>query len=312
MTAARRHQCPGAVSFCPLVVVVVGARHRCRRWSVDGDRIVLRHVDDLRARRRDRDDLVAILRLGRDLQLLRTLQVADVPGLRAQPLHRIHHALLVVDERLPEFGSPPHLRAHHVHDFRGLQQAADRRREAHLLRGFVERIALQGLVLQQPVAGVQHFLGIRGRDQHLAEHDIGVQRHRGKEFLHRLGGPRRCRRSERLGCRRCIDRCSPALRCVRGTGGAAAGVAGSLSPQPAMATSIAIMVASVALRSALVPIIVLFMYSSPPLLLSDPASGSVFDCHDSRLRIGQAVAYLAGAGCEALFNGCYDLRTADA
>ena len=93
---------------------------------------------------------------------------------------------------------------------------------------------------------------------------------------------------------------------------AAAGVAGSLLPQPAMATSIAIAVASVAPRGALVPMIVLLMYSFPPPLLSSSTSESALDRRVPRVRIGQPVAHRTGTGCEALFKGCYDSRIADA
>ena len=146
-------------------------------------------------------------------------------------------------------------------------------------------------------------------DQHLAEHDVRVQRHRGEEFFHRLGGPRRCRRRQRLRCRRCIGRCRR-LRLARPRRQAVLrlGSAGSLLPQPDMATSIATMAASVAPRSALVPIIVLLMYSSTPPLLRSPASESALDRHAPRAPIRQAVAHLAGTGRESLVAGCYGSR----
>ena len=178
-------------------------RGRGGRWRIDRDRIVLRHVHDFRLGRAEHDHFLAFLLLGLDLHLRRALQVADVHGLPAQALHGLEHAGLVGDERLAELGGPVELQAHHVDGLRELQQRAHRRREADLGGGLVEGIALERRVLQQPVAGVEHFLGIGCRDQYLRQHWIGVERDRREQPFERLGGPRRwsLRPRSRAWCR---------------------------------------------------------------------------------------------------------------
>jgi hypothetical protein len=149
----------------------------------------LRYVDDLGLRWLQHDDLLAFLHLGLDLHLLGALQVADVDRLLAQALHGAEYAGLVRDEGLAQFGGPVELEAHHVDGLGELDQRANRRGESDGGRGVVERRALERAVLEQPVARVEHFLRIRGRDQHLRKHGVRIEGDGRQEILERLGRP---------------------------------------------------------------------------------------------------------------------------
>ena len=69
---------------------------RLIRDAISHSRVVLRHINHLRVRRLDHNDLLSSLVLGRYSLLLRGLQVAGSLGLLAQPLDRRHHIGLLV------------------------------------------------------------------------------------------------------------------------------------------------------------------------------------------------------------------------
>ena len=71
------------------------SRRIVRRTVYDG-RIIRWHVDDLRTRRLDHDDLLPALSFGGHGLLRRGLQVSGSLGLLTQPLHRGHHVRLLV------------------------------------------------------------------------------------------------------------------------------------------------------------------------------------------------------------------------
>ena len=195
--------------------------HRCgrgrRRGRVGRHRVVRWHVDHLRARRGDHDRLLAVLRLFLDLHLRRALQVADVLRLLAQPLHGREDAGLVVGEGLAELARPTHLEAHLIDDLAELHERAHRWREARLFDRLVERLALDVRVRHQPVAGVEHFLRVRRRQQNLGQHGIRIEGDGRQQGLQGLGRPAliggRQRLSGRPGFRRrCCARRGIGLR----------------------------------------------------------------------------------------------------
>ena len=86
-----------------------------------------------------------------------------------------------------------HFQAHHVDRFGKLDECPHRRREANGSRGVIQRRGLELLVLQQPVARVEHLLRIGRRNQDLRQHRIRVERDGREQFFERLGVPRgRC------------------------------------------------------------------------------------------------------------------------
>ena len=108
--------------------------------------------------------------------------------LKSLALYRRHHRRLVRRHRLPQLCRPVHLLAHVVHHLREQHQVLAARREAGLPGGAGQRITPEALVLQQPVADVEHLLRC-GRDrQHLGQQQVGVERDGRDQVIDRYGG----------------------------------------------------------------------------------------------------------------------------
>lgn len=81
---------------------------------IDILRLIDRHINDVWIRGQDFDLTVII----HHLRLRRRNQVAVVLGGNAQALDRIHHCLLLVQKRLPEFDGPIQVIVHVTEDRR--------------------------------------------------------------------------------------------------------------------------------------------------------------------------------------------------
>ena len=165
----------------------------CRsRWrrGIGGHRIILRHIDHFRTRRRHRDVLDFIDGLRGYSHFRRGCQGTDIAGLTAQALHGLHHTGLVIDVGLSQFRGPVHFLAQHVHGFRELYQGQHRRGKAFGFRGLIQGFAFQGRIIEQPVTGIQHFLRVGRSDQHLFQHGIRIQGNRRQQLFHGLRRPR--------------------------------------------------------------------------------------------------------------------------
>src|SRR5439155_22172928 len=87
--------------------------------SVDGRRLVVRHVHRPRLGRLDDDHLLVFLGLNADFLLLRRDELLVVISLGAQPLDRIHHVRLLREYGIAEALGPVDLVAHHRYDVCG-------------------------------------------------------------------------------------------------------------------------------------------------------------------------------------------------
>ena len=183
-------------------------RYRCDRRRDGGLvhhlRVVLRDIHHFGLRGLDHDDFLRLDDLRRDLHLWRGLQVAGIDRLTAKTLHGGEHCGLIGVHRRTELLRPVEVLAHHVDDGRELQQGTHAGAEAGLLGLGIERITGRFL-LQQPIAAVHHFLGMRRRAQQHPEQRIRIQRDRREQFLERRGrhglGRRNRRERARIGGR---------------------------------------------------------------------------------------------------------------
>src|SRR5262249_9041968 len=92
---------------------VVGRICRRRPRTIDHRRVVIRHVDRLRIRRLDHDDLLAAVAFLGDRLLLCRLELVVRIGPGAQPLNGVHHIGLLCQHGIAELLRPVELAAHH-------------------------------------------------------------------------------------------------------------------------------------------------------------------------------------------------------
>ncbi|OIQ82789.1 hypothetical protein GALL_354280 [mine drainage metagenome] len=160
---------------------IVGRVVGLRPGAIDGQRIVDRHIDDLRIRRFDaRDGAVpGHLRLGRRGQR------AGLARPVAQPLDRIHHLRLLRQEGVAQLLRPAQLAVHHLQDLREGQQRFDARVPVLRLQGGGQLIATKAGVAGnlQPARGLDDFERVGRRHQDLAEQLIGIERDRGQHLF---------------------------------------------------------------------------------------------------------------------------------
>ncbi len=180
---------------------------RCgSRCVVDGHGIVLRNVDDLWIGRLDLHVWLTVIGLLRVDRHLRTgLQVARLLRLCALPLDGVHHALLVCLKVLSKLACPIDLLAHVVYDLREAHEVLHAGAEASLLCSIGDSVALEILVLEEPVTAVEHLLCVGRSRQNLREQLIRIESDRGYEIVDaylqggRTRGSALCR-SSTLGC----------------------------------------------------------------------------------------------------------------
>ena len=165
---------PGVV--VPGVRTGVVADDRQGRGQNDDLGRVLGHVDDLRVRALDRDDLV----LGAHGLLVVGHQVARRLHLAAEALDRIHHLARIRCDLFAEADRPVEAGRHHPDDVGGVQQVAHA-----LVPG---RIGLERLVLREAVEEAVRLddvegVGRRGEDDR--QQGIGIERDRGHQLVDR-------------------------------------------------------------------------------------------------------------------------------
>lgn len=65
------------------------------------------------------------------------------------------------------------------------------RTERGLLRSLIQRIALQTLVLEQPVAGIEHLLGVHRGSENRTDELVGIKGDGRHQLLQRIPVPRK-------------------------------------------------------------------------------------------------------------------------
>ena len=145
--------------------------------------------------------LSSVFRLHRLLR--RGFEISDLLSLGAQLLHGSEDGRLIGGEGAAELAGPVDLLAHHVDDRWKLHQRPHGGAETGFLSCSIERVALEFLVLQQPVARVEDFLGVDGRGEYLPHQLVRVERNRRHQLLERVRRPRRLRDGGRRHARGC-------------------------------------------------------------------------------------------------------------
>ncbi|MNW84026.1 hypothetical protein D3C86_131920 [compost metagenome] len=157
--------------------IVIGGIRRIRPGAIHHRRVVAGHVDHLRIRRLDHHDGLVIGRAGRHRLLRRTLQVARLLGLGAQPLDRIHDGLRLRQEGVADGLHPFRLPAHHVHDRGERHQGFDAGIPGLAFDCLGGLVAGFGSVRGRPFRGRRDVVGIGGPHEDLRQQRIRIQRH---------------------------------------------------------------------------------------------------------------------------------------
>ena len=209
--------------------------HRGRRRGVDGLRVVLRNVDDLRVGRLDHDHLLAARRgPGLDLLLRRGLELPGILRLDSQPLDAGEDRRAIGGERLAEPGRPVQISRHRVHDLRKEDEGHEARLEARLRRRILKLAAFQRLA-GEPFAERRHLAGIGGTEKHLREQLIRIEGDGREQAVERVG------RRGRLGSGR--GRAS-----ALSVGSTAVNPCGAARPSHANTSKACVLIASVFMR----------------------------------------------------------------
>jgi hypothetical protein len=158
-----------------LIVTRRFGRSRRGRRRVHDLRVVLRHVHNLRIRGLDLDDGLVVFGFGLHLLLRSRLEISNLFRLATQSLHCIQHALLIRRECGPELPGPIDVLAHHVHYGGKPHERAHRRTKTGFGRRRIQRVPLQVLVLQQPIAGIENLLRIHRCGQYLPHQLIRIE-----------------------------------------------------------------------------------------------------------------------------------------
>src|SRR5262245_13653155 len=145
-----RHHPGGDIAGRRPVVRRIGRRRPC---AVNDRGIVVGHIDRIRRRWLDGDDLLVLLLADHDLLFLGRCQLVVRLSLRAQALHGIHDIGLLGQHRIAELLRPIELRAHHVEDGRRRRQRFQAVVPGLLVDRGLELISLEILVLGRPPVG---------------------------------------------------------------------------------------------------------------------------------------------------------------
>ena len=96
-------------------------------------------------------------------------QVAGASRDASLPLHRVHHVLLLGQERVSDLGGPVHVRIHHVQHGRKWEQRlhAGIPRQLVLADGVGKRLPGKVMVLIRPLGGSGNIVGVGRRSQDL-------------------------------------------------------------------------------------------------------------------------------------------------
>lgn len=143
---------------------------------IDHARVVVRHVDRAGTCRLDVD----VFLLAHDLDAVVARQVALGIGFRAQVLDRGDHVLLLHQEGVAETLRPLQISVHALEQFRKGHQRLHAGIPALVFHGGHGVFAAQPRMLARPARRLDDFQRVGRRDQHVREHAVGIQRHRGE------------------------------------------------------------------------------------------------------------------------------------
>ena len=151
--------------------------------AVDNAGIVIRHIDRVRLRGLDCDDLPSILLLRHDRLLRGRDELVVRLRLQTKPLDCIHDVGLLGENRVAKLLGPVELIAHQFEHVRRRRQRFDAVVPALLDDGGLKRVALEGLVGGDPSLRLHHLKRVGRSHQHLREQIVGVERDRGHQSL---------------------------------------------------------------------------------------------------------------------------------
>ena len=146
--------------------------------NVDHGRVILRHIDDGRARGLDYIDCLTRRLLHFYFLLLAAAQRPGVVGLSAQPLNRCSDRVLISQERLPYRGVIVNVIGHHGNDGRKIHQCNEGGIESLFFRRVGKRGPRQTRIGFHPGMDILDFLRIRRRRSDLGEQRIRIKRDR--------------------------------------------------------------------------------------------------------------------------------------
>ena len=150
--------------------------------SVNHPGVVVRNKNPVTVGRFDIDDFS----LAHHAHLLVAVQIAGSVGALAQELHAIHHLAFLREKGLAQALRPIQILVHAVQDFRERHQRLDADIPVLVLDRVDRVLAFQAGMLARPARGLRHFQRVGGRDQHLRQHAVRIQRDR-RQHLVQIG-----------------------------------------------------------------------------------------------------------------------------